>query len=122
MIATPFGTILQEIVQSLPGAKGAIFVDGEGEAVDGFSRIGDIPLRLIGAHWGIIFNHCRRACDRLGLGSPAQILLRFGQTQTIVQRVTEHYIAIVTMDTEANLGRAMRLIQTAQARLQQEML
>jgi len=121
MIGSPFATILEDLVRAVPGADGAIFIDWEGEAVDAFSPADEDRMRLIGAHWGIIYNQSRNACDKIGIGAPFELLLRFEDQQVIIRHVTDEYLAIVTLDRGANLGRALGLMRTMEARLREEM-
>ena len=121
MTRTPFAEILEQVVRDLPGARGAIFIDWEGEAVDAFTMADDTEVRLAGAHWGIVFNHVRSALDKLGQGEPREIMMRFDGQQVIIRRVDEGYMAIITMGPRTNLGRALGLMRRAGARLRREM-
>jgi len=121
MSASPFADILERVVRALPGARGAIFIDWEGEEVGSFVQSSDMEIRLVGAHWGIVFNLISKALGRTGLGAPEEILLRFDDQQVIIEQVDEGYIAVITMGTEANLGRGMGLARQASAQLRREM-
>jgi predicted regulator of Ras-like GTPase activity (Roadblock/LC7/MglB family) len=121
VVPSPFAQILEELVRALPGALGAIFVDWEGEAVDSFSRASREDIRLEGAHWGVIYNQAKLFCDKLSLGRAAEVILRFDQQQVIISRVTDGYIAIITLGDDANLGRALGMLRQAKAKLREEM-
>ena len=47
---TAFTPVLEELVRSVPGARGAVFTAGDGECVDYFSEIEPYELKVIGAH------------------------------------------------------------------------
>ena len=121
MTGSPFTAILEQTVRALPGARGAIFVDWEGEDVGFFALPGEPEIQLVGAHWGVIYNLVKDALIRLELGAPEDLVLRFDHQQLIVTRVTDDYIAMMTLEPDANLGRALRLLQLARLRLRQEM-
>lgn len=121
MSASPFTDILEHVVRGLPGARGAIFIDWEGEEVGSFVHPGETEIRLVGAHWGIVFTLISKALGRTGLGAAEEILLRFDDQQVIIEQVDEGYVAVITMGAEANLGRGLGLARLASARLRREM-
>jgi len=51
---TAFTAILEELVGSVPGARGAVFTAGDGECVDYFSDIDAYELKVIGAHTSLM--------------------------------------------------------------------
>ncbi len=64
-----FTHILDEMVSSVHGARGAMFVDYEGEAVEVVSR--DVPrydLQVIGAYQGLVLAELQRICARMPCG------------------------------------------------------
>lgn len=121
MDATAFGRILERVVNELPGARGAVFVDWEGEAVDQFSHMSHTGIRLVGAHWGIIYHQVKMALGKLTLGGPRELVLSFQRQYVVVRRVTDEYLVIITMARETNLGRALHLLDWAQGKLREEM-
>ena len=118
---TVFREILQEAVEKLPGAQGAAFLDWEGETVDAYCTIDQTEMRLLGAHWGIVYHLARGVVDRLQLGPTRRLLLRSTGATIVIQPVTDHYYAIVMLLPEGHLGRAMRTLDTLAARLREQM-
>ncbi len=51
---TEFTSILEQLVQSVPGARGAVFTAGDGECVDYFSDFDPYDLKVIGAHSSLL--------------------------------------------------------------------
>jgi len=62
----PFQPILKNLVESVPGAVGAILVDWEGEAVQEYSHGTTYDIRFIGAKNGVILT--RRESQRHNQG------------------------------------------------------
>lgn len=63
----PFQSILKNLVESVPGAVGAILVDWEGEAVQEYCHCAPYDIRFIGAHNGVILSRLRESHrDNLG--------------------------------------------------------
>lgn len=122
MDPTPFGEILGEVVQKIPGALGAIFVDWEGEAVDMTPPHHQaLALELMGAHWSIIYYQARAALARAHQEAPREVMLRFGRQLIVIRRITDDYLAILALDRPTHLARAMELMRRASAELRREM-
>ena len=120
-MSSGFGPILERLVTALPGARGAIFVDWEGEAVDEHAHIDKTDLKILGAQWGIIYQQAMNALSKLGLGALDELVLRFATDQFAIRRVTEEYIVLLALDKDANLGRALHLLRRAGDELREEM-
>ena len=122
MAFSVFTEILEELVKGVPGAQGAIFVDWEGESVAEFAARGSTnSIRLVGAHWGIIYFLARRRLESTGIGDPVQLLLYFERQQLLIHRVTDEYLLVLSLKREGNVGRALELARASSSRLRQEM-
>jgi predicted regulator of Ras-like GTPase activity (Roadblock/LC7/MglB family) len=121
MSETPFGHILEQVVSQLPGAKGAIFVDWEGEAVDAHSCIGRTDLRFIGAYWAIPYFQARAILAKQDLGTLTEMTIRFEKQQVVIRRVTDEYLILLALGTEASLGRALSLLRWAGEKIRELM-
>jgi len=118
---TVFGDILRRAFENVPGARGAAFADGEGETVDTFSaQIGDTGLRLIGAHWGVIYA-LARAAWKPRLGELSQLLLEFETQRVLIRRVTDDYFVVMALAPEGNLACAVRALDRAEGELREQM-
>jgi predicted regulator of Ras-like GTPase activity (Roadblock/LC7/MglB family) len=122
VLPSAFNSYLAELVQALPGAEGAIFVDWEGEAVDRFDGSDhETPIRLVGAHWGIIYYLFRSALERADAGKPQHLVLTFSEKKFIIYQVTPEYLIVVTMRKDVNLSLALDMCRVTVRRLQREM-
>jgi len=93
----PFKRLLGSVVDRIPGAKGLILADWEGEAVDQYSQMDDYELRVIGAHKGILLNHMRELAPQLDNSNPSEIIVTSEQFRTIILPVNaEYYVVLVT--------------------------
>ncbi len=120
-MSSGFRPILEQLVTALPGARGAIFLDWEGEAVDEHSVIDRTDLQILGAQWGVIYQQSVAALTKLGLGDLEELVLRFARDQVVLRRVTEGYLVLLALEPGANLGRALHLLRRAGDELREEM-
>ena len=102
-----FKNELSALVQSVPGALGAILADWEGEAVDQVSRMDDYQLKVIGAHKGVILTNLREVVKRLQGDSLREILITTEKNQTLILPVTDDYFLVLLLEKEGLLGRAL---------------
>ena len=116
----PFKTILRELVESIPGATGAILADWEGEAVEQFCHYDDYELRVIAAHQGIVLNRMREihaafpgeeVCDALITTATQHILTGF---------IGPDYYLVMTLDRGAVVGLARYRFRMALKILEKE--
>ena len=103
----PFKTLLNALVERVPGAQGAIVADWEGESVDQVGIMDDYDLKVIGAHKGVILHNMREVVDRLGDGALREIVITTRQAQILILPVTEEYYLVLTLDRSDMLGRAL---------------
>ncbi len=82
---TGFTPALDELVQGLPEALCAVFVDGEGEAIDLATRIDPFDARVTGAELTILLARTGAAARSLGHG-PVMELRLHGAARSILAR------------------------------------
>lgn len=103
----PFKSLLNLLIERVPGAQGAIVADWEGEAVEQVGIMDDYDLKVIGAHKGVILHSMRDVVDRLGDDELKEIIITTKQAQTLVLPVTNDYYLVLTLDRSDMLGRAL---------------
>lgn len=102
----PFKSLLNRLLEDIPGALGAIIVDWEGEAVDQVARINEYDIKVLGAHSGIILSQLREALSRIDSGDLDEVVIRTGQNKTLISPLTEEYLLILQLGSEAIVARA----------------
>ena len=116
-----FDSILRELLQSTPGALGAVFLDREGEAVQFWSErvfdIGPDSLRAIGAYQGIYLAELQRICTRIEAGRPERFTIEFADSKIISWDLKEGYYLVVVLDRTANEGVAWHHLRSCRHRL-----
>jgi predicted regulator of Ras-like GTPase activity (Roadblock/LC7/MglB family) len=116
----PFKNLLQEMLEHLPGAVGAIIADWEGEAVDQVARMDDFELKVLGAHKGIILTQLRQALQRLDGGALEEVLIHFEQAKVLITPLTEDYFLVLTVGPEVMIGKATFFMRRCAAQLRLE--
>jgi predicted regulator of Ras-like GTPase activity (Roadblock/LC7/MglB family) len=116
-----FGEILQNMVESVPGAVGAVFADWEGEPVDQFAHIPPIDIQIVGAQWGVVFNTATERLARSGSGAVDELWVEGAQACVFVRRVSQQYYVVLATRRSVHLATALRELQRTATRLQGEM-
>jgi hypothetical protein len=105
MDATPFGAILGELLERVPGAFACALVDIQGETVD-YAGVGDpFDVKVAAAHLRILLDQV----ERLGtLGEPASIVIRGAKRTLAVRRLPDGYALIVLLRRRAGFTASRR--------------
>jgi predicted regulator of Ras-like GTPase activity (Roadblock/LC7/MglB family) len=118
----PFKKILGRLVESVPGANGAILADWEGEAVDQVARMDDYELKVIGAHKGVILTNLRDVVRRLEGSDLKEIVVTSARMQIVIMPVTPEYFLVLTLDRSDAFGRALFEARRCVVLLREEIL
>jgi len=102
-----FKTILTDLVQSVPGATGAIIADWEGETVDHVAYMDDYELKLTAAHLGIILVRMKELQGRLSADPLHEAVITLADQRVIVGPVGDDYSLVLTLGRETIAGRAI---------------
>lgn len=103
----PFKRLLNELVQSVPGALGAIVADWEGEAVDQVGRMDEYELKVVGAHSGVILQQLRETGKQLEKDEVQEVVITTRKAQILVLPVDKEYFLVLTVEGADLLGRAL---------------
>ena len=120
-----FHSILSQLLQSTPGAIGAVFLDQEGEAVDLWTEtvfdVGPEGLRAIGAYQGIFMSDLKRACERIGAGKFERLAIDFENAKVLSCDLKEGYYLVLVIAPDANEGIAWQRLRQCRERLLTEL-
>ncbi len=115
---------LRQIVDSTPGAAGAILMGFDGIAVMQYAAPGfegKIDLESAAMEFSFHFAELRRAASSLEMGTVSDITVR-GSEQTLVCRVlSEEYFVAVLMTSPGLLGKGRWLLRRAAPALLEEL-
>lgn len=92
-----FKTILADLVQSVPGATGAILADWEGEAVDYVAHMDDYDLKIMAAHMGIILNRLKDLHGRLSDDPVSETIITLDGQRVVLAAVGDDYSLLLTL-------------------------
>lgn len=116
----PFKAILLNLIDGVPGARGAILADWEGEAVDQAGDMDDFDLKVVGAHHVVILDQLGRVLRRLPGERMEELVVTAHKLQTLVFPVTEEYFLIFTLEHRNHLGLARVAARRCLKKLKEE--
>ena len=102
----PFNSLLNRLLEDIPGALGSIIIDWEGEAVDQVTRINEYDIKVLGAHNGIILNLLRGVLSRISSGNLEEVVIRTDENKTLIAPLTKDYLLILQLGPHAIVARA----------------
>ena len=113
---------MQELVEKVPGATSAIFVDWEGEAVDQYSLEEDVyHLKVVGAYKGVMLNFINQAQASMDIGTAETVIVRMENYSVLISSVKDGYFVLLILSPGALISRARYGIRRAVSALRDEM-
>ena len=116
----PFKKILHDLVTGVPGVRGAILADWEGEAVDHYTLDDDFELKVIGAHKGIILARLREIHEKLPFLEPSVVEIHSREISFLIAAVGPDYGVVVTLASRAHRAQALYRLDSAVELLRKE--
>jgi predicted regulator of Ras-like GTPase activity (Roadblock/LC7/MglB family) len=96
----PFKRLLTELVESVPGASGAILADWEGEAVEQHTHGDPYEMKVTAAHWGIVLNLLKELHGKYQAGVVKESVISSDKEHVIVGGIGDEYTLVMTMDRD----------------------
>jgi predicted regulator of Ras-like GTPase activity (Roadblock/LC7/MglB family) len=107
----PFKAFLKEIVSSVSGARGAIIIEGDGEAVQWFAPLEADRLRLRAAYLSVLLQAQRTAMSKLGLGAMSCLVVSYDRVRFVICDLGADSVLVVELDAGANVGASVHNLQ-----------
>lgn len=102
----PYQRLLDALVRSVDGARGALLLDANGELVVESGERHE-SHRLIGAYQGIALARARDVKDRYSTGEIRCIVCRYTDGQVILRPLRDGYYLVLALAASANVGQAL---------------
>jgi predicted regulator of Ras-like GTPase activity (Roadblock/LC7/MglB family) len=116
---TAFTEALRDVVVRVPGARGAVFLDCEGEAVDEFAQMPTTEIRILGAHLGILLALVREHAPFVG--EPLELCIEAERAIMLVLSIDKRYLVVLEAAPDAPLGLMRRELAKAVESLREQM-
>ena len=104
----PFKKLLASLVESVPGASGAILADWEGEAVEQHCQGDPFEMKVTAAHWGILLCRLQALREQYATGVVQQGVITTDEQHAIIGAVGDDYTLVLTMHRDAQPLPALR--------------
>ena len=118
----PFASLLKELIASVDGADGAIFLESDGEAVQWVSIADGERLCLRAAYVSVMLRAGRASAARMNLGNLSSVILEYEGAKFVVEELGRGYLLVLELRPSANIGQAVYRIQPAVANLRRELV
>ena len=117
-----FREVLQEVVEQTDGALACLIMDFEGIRLDSYVKPGaSIDINTVGAEYSVILKSIHKAASMLESGEPTEITIQAGKVTMLIRIVNPTYFVALTLQTDANLGKARYLLRTRAPALAKEL-
>lgn len=116
----PFKRILHELVAAVPGARGAILADWEGEEVAHYTLDDEFELKIIGAHKGIILSHLKEIHAKVGYPEPTVVEIFTDTATVLIAGIGADYCVVMTLAPSGGRPKASYALTAAVKLLMKE--
>jgi predicted regulator of Ras-like GTPase activity (Roadblock/LC7/MglB family) len=115
-----FAKVLRDLVRAVDGAQGAIFLDGEGEAVQWYTISDSDRLRLRAAYLAVVVQSYRASSAKLGFGKSLSLIVQYQTAQFVIEGIDDVYFLVLELGPSANLAQCAGRLAPAIATLRSE--
>jgi hypothetical protein len=112
-----FASILAGLVERVPGARAAAFVDRQGETVDYAGSLDPFGVRLAAAHWRIVLDD---ANQQPSLSAVRWLAVRAGRVSYLLQDLPDGYALVVVLARAAGFSGWRRAVASCVLALGEE--
>lgn len=116
---SPFGEILRDAVESVPGALAGVLADADGEPVDAYPG-DDERWPLVGAHYGVVLANVQAALHTLHYGEAEVMVIRHPRLIVALQVVDDGFYALLGLAPRVHLAAALVELAKATAAIREE--
>jgi predicted regulator of Ras-like GTPase activity (Roadblock/LC7/MglB family) len=117
-----FDKLLENLVENVYGARGAVFLDHDGEVVQRYLAHKSVSeLDLIGAYHGITLTTCRKFSDEIEMGQIEFMICQYKEATCLLKTLNEGYFVLLALSPQGNIGQAMYTLREMAAQLNAEM-
>jgi predicted regulator of Ras-like GTPase activity (Roadblock/LC7/MglB family) len=113
-------SLLEELVECVEGATGAIIVTVDGEAVSWSAAEESERLRLRSAYVAVVMQAFRASSGRAGLGHLKSLVVEYQGATLIAQEIDIDCSVILELKAGASVSRAIYRMQNAATKLREE--
>lgn len=117
-----FKLVLEELVSSVEGAEGAIFLEVDGEAVEWYAPDNGDRLRLRAAYIAVVLQASRTLASHLNIGTTRQMLLTYEGAKFIIEELGSGYFLALEVSVSTNVAQARNRMEPAAASLRADIL
>ena len=99
---------------------GALFIDREGEAIASYTVLSNEEIKLMGAHYGIVWSEAEELAERYFGSPPVELILSLEKGICFTKQIEKDYLIFLILKPSGNLGQARRWIKWASDQISQE--
>ena len=115
-----FEVILEELIDQLPLAIGAILVDWEGEAVMERCHCDPYEIRFIAAHKGIILAHLKAMQSTAQVGEVENVVVTSNCGHLMIGCINQDYSLVMKTERNCPVGLALYYFRRSIVELKKE--
>lgn len=117
----PFQAILKNLVETVPGAVGAILVDWEGEAVQEYCHCAPYDIRFVAAHKAVVLARLRESHNNNYGGTIEEVAVSSEQQHLLIGVVDPDYSLVLQVQRPVSVALVRHHFNAALQRIREVM-
>ncbi|MDD2319575.1 MAG: roadblock/LC7 domain-containing protein [Geobacteraceae bacterium] len=110
--------VLQEMVESVDGALGAIVMGYDGIALDEYVKESSpLDLQVLSVEYATVLKEIRKAVDVLGSGTMEEISINTDVTRVIIRVIDNDLFVILALLMDGNYGKGRYVLRQKSLRI-----
>lgn len=118
-----FQEVLREVVERTEGGVAGLLMGFDGIPVDMYVRHTSLPVDVetVGMELSVILKDIRKAAEMLETGEATEVSIQAEHMTTVIRVLNEEYFVAMTLEPNANYGKARFLLRTVSSKLLSEL-
>ena len=117
-----FGNMLENAVNTVPGADATVLMGFDGILVDMYGDGQSVDIETMGMEFSVLLKEVRNAAELLEAGSADEITVRTDKFLAVLRVVNEEYFLAMSLSPNGNIGKARYVLRMLAPNIQKEIV
>lgn len=107
-----FGNMLENAVNTVPGAQSTVLMGFDGILVDLFQGKQTVDMETMGMELSVLMKEVRNAANSLEAGNADEMTIRTDKFLAVIRVVNDEYFIAMSLSPDGNIGKARYVLRT----------
>jgi predicted regulator of Ras-like GTPase activity (Roadblock/LC7/MglB family) len=117
-----FGNMLENAVNSVPGAAASVLMGFDGILVDMYDEDRAVDVETMGMEFSVLLKEVRKAAESLEVGSADEMTIRTDKLLAVMRVVNDEYFLAMALTPNGNIGKARYVLRMMAPNIKEEIV